>query len=134
MKLMQFAGMLCLYSRDGSHRLFKKTDGSFTLKLSVVDPQYVIKTERHAFAENVFEIPSDMSASVSHSIRFSLLGAGMLAGLIINSFSKATEQKSKTVPRKLFLYGTILSVILFSINQFAHRRERKTFHQPLCSR
>ena len=98
----------------------KKQTGAFTFKTLLLLIGSMLSNGTVMLSQKMFsKFLPDMSASVFSFYTFSLLGAGMLAGLIINSFSKANRTEIKTVPRKLFLYGTILSVILFAINQLA---------------
>lgn len=121
MKLMQFAGIaLLIFSGWLLIGYSKKQTGAFTFKTLLLLIGSMLSNGMVMLSQKMFSkfIP-DMSASVFSFYTFSLLGADMLAGLIINSFSKANRTEIKTVPRKLFLYGTILSVILFAINQLA---------------
>ena len=121
MKLMQLAGIaLLIFSGWLLIGYSKKQTGAFTFKTLLLLIGSMLSNGTIMLSQKMFSkyLP-DMSASVFSFYTFSLLGAGMLAGLIINSFSKANRTEIKTVPRKLFLYGTILSVILFAINQLA---------------
>ena len=121
MKLMQFAGIaLLIFSGWLLIGYSKKQTGAFTFKTLLLLIGSMLSNGTVMLSQKMFsKFLPDMSASVFSFYTFSLLGAGMLAGLIINSFSKANRTEIKTVPRKLFLYGTILSVILFAINQLA---------------
>ena len=120
-KLMQFAGIaLLIFSGWLLIGYSKKQTGAFTFKTLLLLIGSMLSNGTVMLSQKMFsKFLPDMSASVFSFYTFSLLGAGMLAGLIINSFSKANRTEIKTVPRKLFLYGTILSVILFAINQLA---------------
>lgn len=121
MKLMQFAGIaLLIFSGWLLIGYSKKQTGAFTFKTLLLLIGSMLSNGTVMLSQKMFsKFLPDMTASVFSFYTFSLLGAGMLAGLIINSFSKANRTEIKTVPRKLFLYGTILSVILFAINQLA---------------
>lgn len=121
MKLMQFAGIILLiFSGWLLIGYSKKQTGAFTFKTLLLLIGSMLSNGTVMLSQKMFSkyLP-DMSASVFSFYTFSLLGAGMLIGLIINSFSKENRAEIKTAPRMLFLYGTILSVILFIINQLA---------------
>ena len=121
MKLMQFVGIaLLIFSGWLLIGYSKKQTGAFTFKTLLLLIGSMLSNGTVMLSQKMFsKFLPDMSASVFSFYTFSLLGAGMLAGLIINSFSKSNRTEIKTVPHKLFLYGTILSVILFAINQLA---------------
>ena len=98
MKLMQFAGIaLLIFSGWLLIGYSKKQTGAFTFKTLLLLIGSMLSNGTVMLSQKMFsKFLPDMSASVFSFYTFSLLGAGML-----------------------FLYGTILSVILFAINQLA---------------
>ena len=61
----------------------------------------------------------DVSASVFSFLAFGLVGVGMLACLLLLLARSRSTDEIKKMPKKLFLYGIILSGILLVINQLA---------------
>jgi len=121
MKPMQFLGVALLIFAGWLLIGYSKTQtGAFTLKTLLLLIGSMLSNGTVMLSQKMFSkyLP-DMSASVFSFYTFSLLGAGMTVGLILNTATEEKRREIKTAPRMLFAYGTVLSVILFIINQLA---------------
>lgn len=121
MKPMQFLGIALLIFAGWLLIGYSKTQtGAFTFKTLLLLIGSMLSNGMVMLSQKMFSkyLP-DLSASVFSFYTFTLLGAGMLVGLLLNATTAEKRREIKSAPRRLFLYGTILSVILFIINQLA---------------
>lgn len=121
MKPLQFVGIALLilsgwllvgYSREQT--------GSFTPKTLLLLIGSMLSNGTVMLAQKMFSkyLPNT-NVSVFSFLTFGLVGICMFIGLVPFLGSSSGRDKIRAVPKPIFLYGTISSVILLTINQLA---------------
>ena len=112
-ELLIFSGWLLIgYSKEQT--------GSFTMRTMLLLLGSMLSNGMIMVAQKMFsKFLPDVSASVFSFLAFGLVGVGMLACLLLRLARSRSTDEIKKMPKKLFLYGIILSGILLVINQLA---------------
>ena len=121
MRPVQFVGIAVLIF---SGRLLigysKEQKGAFTPRTLLLLLGSMLSNGMIMVAQKMFsKFLPDVSASVFSFLAFGLVGGGMLACLLLRLARSRSTDEIKKMPKKLFLYGIILSGILLVINQLA---------------
>ncbi len=121
MSPMQFVGIfLLIFSGWLLIGYSKEQTGSFTPRTMLLLLGSMLSNGSVMLAQKMFsQYLAETDVSVFSFLTFGLLGVGMLMGLIPCLHNRAERQKLATVPKKLYLYGTVSSVVLLTINQLA---------------
>ena len=121
MKPMQFIGIaLLIFSGWLLIGYSKEQTGSFTPRTLLLLIGSMLSNGSVMLAQKMFSkyLP-DTSASIFSFLTFGLIGIGMFIGLVPSLLSQSGRAKIAAVPKPVFLYGTISSIILLAINQLA---------------
>lgn len=121
MKLMQFIGIaLLIFSGWLLIGYSKEQTGSFTPRTLLLLIGSMLSNGSVMLAQKMFSkyLP-DTSVSIFSFLTFGLIGIGMFIGLVPSLLSQSGRAKIAAVPKPVFLYGTISSIILLAINQLA---------------
>lgn len=121
MKPMQFVGIvLLIFSGWLLIGYSKEQTGSFTPRTLLLLIGSMLSNGSVMLAQKMFSkyLP-DTSVSVFSFLTFTLVGVGMFIGLFPFLCTKDGRSRIKEVPKPVFLYGTISSVILLTVNQLA---------------
>lgn len=121
MKPMQFIGIaLLIFSGWLLIGYSKEQTGSFTPRTLLLLIGSMLSNGSVMLAQKMFSkyLP-DTSVSIFSFLTFGLIGIGMFIGLIPSLLSQSGRAKIAAVPKPVFLYGTISSIILLAINQLA---------------
>lgn len=121
MKPMQFVGIvLLIFSGWLLIGYSKEQTGSFTPRTLLLLIGSMLSNGSVMLAQKMFSkyLP-DTSVSVFSFLTFTLIGVGMFIGLLPFLCTKDGRSRIKEVPKPVFLYGTISSVILLTVNQLA---------------
>ncbi len=121
MKPMQFIGIaLLIFSGWLLIGYSKEQTGSFTPRTLLLLIGSMLSNGSVMLAQKMFSkyLP-DTSVSIFSFLTFGLIGIGMFIGLVPSLLSQSGRAKIAAVPKPVFLYGTISSIILLSINQLA---------------
>ena len=121
MKPMQFIGIaLLIFSGWLLIGYSKEQTGSFTLRTLLLLIGSMLSNGSVMLAQKMFSkyLP-DTSVSIFSFLTFGLIGIGMFIGLVPSLLSQSGRAKIAAVPKPVFLYGTISSIILLAINQLA---------------
>lgn len=98
----------------------KEQKGAFTPRTLLLLLGSMLSNGMIMVAQKMFsKFLPDVSASVFSFLAFGLVGVGMLACLLLRLARSRSTDEIKKMPKKLFLYGIILSGILLVINQLA---------------
>lgn len=118
---LQFVGIaLLIFSGWLLIGYSKEQTGSFTPRTMLLLIGSMLSNGSVMLAQKMFsKFLPDTSASVFSFFAFGLVGIGMLAGLLPYLRNGEERTKLKEVPKTLFLYGTVSSIILLIINQLA---------------
>lgn len=121
MKPMQFIGIaLLIFSGWLLIGYSKEQTGSFTPRTLLLLIGSMLSNGSVMLARKMFSkyLP-DTSVSIFSFLTFGLIGIGMFIGLVPSLLSQSGRAKIAAVPKPVFLYGTISSIILLAINQLA---------------
>lgn len=121
MKPMQFIGIaLLIFSGWLLIGYSKEQTGSFTPRTLLLLIGSMLSNGSVMLAQKMFSkyLP-DTSVSIFSFLTFGLIGIGMFIGLVPSLLSQSGRAKLAAVPKPVFLYGTISSIILLAINQLA---------------
>ncbi len=121
MKPMQFIGIaLLIFSGWLLIGYSKEQTGSFTPRTLLLLIGSMLSNGSVMLAQKMFSkyLP-DTSVSIFSFLTFGLIGIGMFIGLVPSLLSQSGRTKIAAVPKPVFLYGTISSIILLTINQLA---------------
>lgn len=121
MKPMQFIGIaLLIFSGWLLIGYSKEQTGSFTPRTLLLLIGSMLSNGSVMLAQKMFSkyLP-DTSVSIFSFLIFGLIGIGMFIGLVPSLLSQSGRAKIAAVPKPVFLYGTISSIILLAINQLA---------------
>ena len=121
MKPMQFIGIaLLIFSGWLLIGYSKEQTGSFTPRTLLLLIGSMLSNGSVMLAQKMFSkyLP-DTSVSIFSFLTFGLIGIGMFIGLVPSLLSQSGRAKISAVPKPVFLYGTISSIILLAINQLA---------------
>ena len=121
MKPMQFIGIaLLIFSGWLLIGYSKEQTGSFTPRTLLLLIGSMLSNGSVMLAQKMFSkyLP-DTSVSIFSFLTFGLIGIGMFIGLVLSLLSQSGRAKIAAVPKPVFLYGTISSIILLAINQLA---------------
>lgn len=121
MKPMQFIGIaLLIFSGWLLIGYSKEQTGSFTPRTLLLLIGSMLSNGLVMLAQKMFSkyLP-DTSVSIFSFLTFGLIGIGMFIGLVPSLLSQSGRAKIAAVPKPVFLYGTISSIILLAINQLA---------------
>lgn len=121
MKPMQFIGIaLLIFSGWLLIGYSKEQTGSFTPRTLLLLIGSMLSNGSVMLAQKMFSkyLP-DTSVSIFSFLTFCLIGIGMFIGLVPSLLSQSGRAKLAAVPKPVFLYGTISSIILLAINQLA---------------
>ena len=121
MKPMQFIGIaLLIFSGWLLIGYSKEQTGSFTPRTLRLLIGSMLSNGSVMLAQKMFSkyLP-DTSVSIFSFLTFGLIGIGMFIGLVPSLLSQSGRAKIAAVPKPVFLYGTISSIILLAINQLA---------------
>lgn len=121
MKPMQFIGIaLLIFSGWLLIGYSKEQTGSFTPRTLLLLIGSMLSNGSVMLAQKIFSkyLP-DTSVSIFSFLTFGLIGIGMFIGLVPSLLSQSGRAKIAAVPKPVFLYGTISSIILLAINQLA---------------
>lgn len=121
MKPMQFIGIaLLIFSGWLLIGYSKEQTGSFTPRTLLLLIGSMVSNGSVMLAQKMFSkyLP-DTSVSIFSFLTFGLIGIGMFIGLVPSLLSQSGRAKIAAVPKPVFLYGTISSIILLAINQLA---------------
>ncbi len=121
MKPMQFIGIaLLIFSGWLLIGYSKEQTGSFTPRTLLLLIGSMLSNGSVMLAQKMFSkyLP-DTSVSIFSFLTFCLIGIGMFIGLVPSLLSQSGRAKIAAVPKPVFLYGTISSIILLAINQLA---------------
>lgn len=121
MKPMQFIGIaLLIFSGWLLIGYSKEQTGSFTPRTLLLLIGSMLSNGSVMLAQKMFSkyLP-DTSVSIFSFLAFGLIGIGMFIGLVPSLLSQSGRAKIAAVPKPVFLYGTISSIILLAINQLA---------------
>lgn len=121
MKPMQFIGIaLLIFSGWLLIGYSKEQTGSFTPRTLLLLIRSMLSNGSVMLAQKMFSkyLP-DTSVSIFSFLTFGLIGIGMFIGLVPSLLSQSGRAKIAAVPKPVFLYGTISSIILLAINQLA---------------
>lgn len=121
MKPMQFIGIaLLIFSGWLLIGYSKEQTGSFTPRTLLLLIGSMLSNGSVMLAQKMFSkyLP-DTSVSIFSFLTFGLIGIGMFIGLVPSLLSQSGRAKIAAVPKHVFLYGTISSIILLAINQLA---------------
>ena len=121
MKSMQFIGIaLLIFSGWLLIGYSKEQTGSFTPRTLLLLIGSMLSNGSVMLAQKMFSkyLP-DTSVSIFSFLTFGLIGIGMFIGLVPSLLSQSGRAKIAAVPKPVFLYGTISSIILLAINQLA---------------
>lgn len=121
MKPMQFIGIaLLIFSGWLLISYSKEQTGSFTPRTLLLLIGSMLSNGSVMLAQKMFSkyLP-DTSVSIFSFLTFGLIGIGMFIGLVPSLLSQSGRAKIAAVPKPVFLYGTISSIILLAINQLA---------------
>lgn len=127
MKPMQFIGIaLLIFSGWLLIGYSKEQTGSFTPRTLLLLIGSMLSNGSVMLAQKMFSkyLP-DTSVSIFSFLTFGLIGIGMFIGLVPSLLSQSGRAKIAAVPKPVFLYGTISSIILLAINQLATLAGRK---------
>lgn len=121
MRPMQFVGIAVLiFSGWLLIGYSKEQKGAFTPRTLLLLLGSMLSNGMIMVAQKMFsKFLPDVSASVFSFLAFGLVGVGMLACLLLRLARSRSTDEIKKMPKKLFLYGIILSGILLVINQLA---------------
>ena len=121
MKPMQFIGIaLLIFSGWLLIGYSKEQTGSFTPRTLLLLIGSMLSNGSVMLAQKMFSkyLP-DTNVSIFSFLTFGLIGIGMFIGLVPSLLSQSGRAKIAAVPKPVFLYGTISSIILLAINQLA---------------
>ena len=121
MKPLQFIGIaLLIFSGWLLISYSKEQTGSFTPRTLLLLIGSMLSNGSVMLAQKMFSkyLP-DTSVSIFSFLTFGLIGIGMFIGLVPSLLSQSGRAKIAAVPKPVFLYGTISSIILLAINQLA---------------
>lgn len=121
MKPMQFIGIaMLIFSGWLLIGYSKEQTGSFTPRTLLLLIGSMLSNGSVMLAQKMFSkyLP-DTSVSIFSFLTFGLIGIGMFIGLVPSLLSQSGRAKIAAVPKPVFLYGTISSIILLAINQLA---------------
>lgn len=121
MNPMQFIGIaLLIFSGWLLIGYSKEQTGSFTPRTLLLLIGSMLSNGSVMLAQKMFSkyLP-DTSVSIFSFLTFGLIGIGMFIGLVPSLLSQSGRAKIAAVPKPVFLYGTISSIILLTINQLA---------------
>ena len=121
MKPMQFIGIaLLIFSGWLLIGYSKEQTGSFTPRTLLLLIGSMLSNGSVMLTQKMFSkyLP-DTSVSIFSFLTFGLIGIGMFIGLVPSLLSQSGRAKIAAVPKPVFLYGTISSIILLAINQLA---------------
>lgn len=121
MKPMQFIGIaLLIFSGWLLIGYSKEQTGSFTPRTLLLLIGSMLSNGSVMLAQKMFSkyLP-DTSVSIFSFLTFGLIGIGMFIDLVPSLLSQSGRAKIAAVPKPVFLYGTISSIILLAINQLA---------------
>lgn len=121
MKPMQYIGIaLLIFSGWLLIGYSKEQTGSFTPRTLLLLIGSMLSNGSVMLAQKMFSkyLP-DTSVSIFSFLTFGLIGIGMFIGLVPSLLSQSGRAKIAAVPKPVFLYGTISSIILLAINQLA---------------
>ncbi len=121
MKPMQFIGIaLLIFSGWLLIGYSKEQTGSFTPRTLLLLIGSMLSNGSVMLAQKMFSkyLPNT-SVSIFSFLTFGLIGIGMFIGLVPSLLSQSGRAKIAAVPKPVFLYGTISSIILLAINQLA---------------
>lgn len=121
MRPMQFIGIaLLIFSGWLLIGYSKEQTGSFTPRTLLLLIGSMLSNGSVMLAQKMFSkyLP-DTSVSIFSFLTFGLIGIGMFIGLVPSLLSQSGRAKIAAVPKPVFLYGTISSIILLTINQLA---------------
>ena len=121
MKPMQFIGIALLICSGWLLIGYSKEQtGSFTPRTLLLLIGSMLSNGSVMLAQKMFSkyLP-DTSVSIFSFLTFGLIGIGMFIGLVPSLLSQSGRAKIAAVPKPVFLYGTISSIILLAINQLA---------------
>lgn len=121
MKPMQFIGIaLLIFSGWLLIGYSKEQTGIFTPRTLLLLIGSMLSNGSVMLAQKMFSkyLP-DTSVSIFSFLTFGLIGIGMFIGLVPSLLSQSGRAKIAAVPKPVFLYGTISSIILLAINQLA---------------
>lgn len=121
MKPIQFIGIaLLIFSGWLLIGYSKEQTGSFTPRTLLLLIGSMLSNGSVMLAQKMFSkyLP-DTSVSIFSFLTFGLIGIGMFIGLVPSLLSQSGRAKIAAVPKPVFLYGTISSIILLAINQLA---------------
>lgn len=121
MKPMQFIGIaLLIFSGWLLIGYSKEQTGSFTPRTLLLLIGSMLSNGSVMLAQKMFSkyLP-DTSVSIFSFLTFGLIGIGMFIGLVPSLLSQSGRAKIAAVPKPVFLYGTISSIILLAINQLS---------------
>lgn len=121
MKPMQFIGIaLLIFSGWLLIGYSKEQTGSFTPRTLLLLIGSMLSNGSVMLAQKMFSkyLP-DTTVSIFSFLTFGLIGIGMFIGLVPSLLSQSGKAKIAAVPKPVFLYGTISSIILLAINQLA---------------
>ena len=121
MKPMQFIGIaLLIFSGWLLIGYSKEQTGSFTPRTLLLLIGSMLSNGSVMLAQKMFsKYLTDTSVSIFSFLTFGLIGIGMFIGLVPSLLSQSGRAKIAAVPKPVFLYGTISSIILLAINQLA---------------
>ena len=121
MKPMQFIGIaLLIFSGWLLIGYSKEQTGSFTPRTLLLLIGSMLSNGSVMLAQKMFsKYMPDTSVSIFSFLTFGLIGIGMFIGLVPSLLSQSGRAKIAAVPKPVFLYGTISSIILLAINQLA---------------
>lgn len=121
MRPMQFIGIaLLIFSGWLLIGYSKEQTGSFTPRTLLLLIGSMLSNGSVMLAQKMFSkyLP-DTSVSIFSFLTFGLIGIGMFIGLVPSLLSQSGRAEIAAVPKPVFLYGTISSIILLTINQLA---------------
>ena len=121
MKPMQFIGIaLLIFSGWLLIGYSKEQTGSFTPRTLLLLIGSMLSNGSVMLAQKMFSkyLPNT-NVSIFSFLTFGLIGIGMFIGLVPSLLSQSGRAKIAAVPKPVFLYGTISSIILLTINQLA---------------
>ena len=134
MKPMQFIGIaLLIFSGWLLIGYSKEQTGSFTPRTLLLLIGSMLSNGSVMLAQKMFSkyLP-DTSVSIFSFLTFGLIGIGMFIGLVPSLLSQSGRAKIAAVPKPVFLYGTISSIILLAINQLATLAGRNVPSAIMC--
>ena len=121
MKPIQFIGIaLLIFSGWLLIGYSKQQTGSFTPRTLILLIGNLLSNGSVMLAQKMFSkyLPNT-NVSIFSFLTFGLVGLGMFICLLPYLRNKDERSKLNAVPKQIFLYGTISSVILLTINQLA---------------